>query len=324
MAEWLVEEGIGETRAIRLDNGEFAEARVQWPGELVAETVAEARLISRRGGARRGTAQLRDGTMALVDRLPPQSSEGAAIRLEVLRPALVEAGRGKLARGRLTDQPARPAPELADALAREGHQVRRVRRFAPDEWDAMIADAFAREIAFPGGSLLLSPTPAMTLIDVDGELEPRALALAACQPIARALRLLDIGGSVGIDFPTLAQKDDRREVDSALARALQCWPHERTAMNGFGFVQLVARLERPSILHRATFQPAATAVRLLLRRAETLHGPGCIELIAHPALEAQLRPEWLDELRRRTGCEHRFRPDRGLAIEAPHAQLVGR
>ena len=43
-------------------------------------------------------------------------------------------------------------------------------------------------------------------------------------------------------------------------------------MNGFGFVQLVARLERPSLLHRAAFQRAGLAARALLRRAEQLAG----------------------------------------------------
>ena len=324
MAEWLVEEGIGESRAVRLEGDAIAEARLTWPEDRAAGTVADARLVSRRRGDSRGIAEFPDGALTLVDRLPPDASEGASIRVQVMRPALAEAGRNKLARARPTSDPPGPAPSLAETLAREGHQVRRVRRFAGEEWESLLADALAREIAFTGGSLLLSPTPAMTLIDIDGELDPRALALAACAPIARALRILDIGGSIGIDFPTLGEKAHRREVDATLDRALAGWPHERTAMNGFGFVQLVSRLSRPSILHRATFQRAATAARLLLRRAEGLHGPGCIELIAHPALEAQLRPAWLEDLRRRTGCEHRFRFDPGLAIEAPHAQLVAR
>ena len=324
MAEWLVEQAIGESRAVRLEAGEIAEARLAWPGELSAGAVVEARLVARARGGARGTAQLAGGTRVLVDRLPPAANEGGVLRLAITRPALAEAGRGKLARARVTDAPTCPAPSLAESLAAQGHAVREVARFPAGDWNGLMAEAFAREIAFPGGTLLLSPTPAMTLIDVDGEDDPARLALAACAPIAAALRRLDIGGAIGIDFPTLGEKSARQEVNAALDRALAGWPHERTAMNGFGFVQLVARLERPSILHRATFNRAATATRLLLRRAQMLEGAGVIELAGHPALEAQLRPDWLAELRRRTGVEHRFRADPGLAIEAGQAQLVSR
>ena len=135
---------------------------------------------------------------------------------------------------------------------------------------------------------------------------------------------MDLRGNLGIDFPTLPAKDHRREVDSALADNLAHWPHERTAMNGFGFVQIVARLERPSLLQRATYHRAGFAARQLLRRAERLEGAGMLELTAHPALIKQLTEAWLEELRRRTGKEVATRPDPGLAIEAPHAQIVAR
>src|SRR5690606_35206243 len=233
---------------------------------------------------------------ALVDNLPASATEGARVRLEVTRPALSEYGRRKLARAKPTDATARPAPSLAERLAAEGHEVRIVREFPAGDGSELAAEAFAGEAAFPGGSLQFSPTPAMLLVDVDGTLDPRSLALAAVKPLAEALHRFDIGGAVGIDFPTLASKADRRAVDDALAEALVDWPHERTAMNGFGFVQLVARLERLSLLHRATFQRAGMAARTLLRRAELLQGPGAILLSSHPALERQLKPEWLEEL----------------------------
>lgn len=321
---WLVEEGIGEDRAILLDGGRIVAARVGWPGELAAGLVTDAILVSRAAGSRRGTARLADGEEALVDRLPAAAAEGAPIRLEVTRPAMVERGRRKLAHARPSTAPPGPAPSLAGQLRSDGHEVRIVHRFPSSGWDELIAEAFAGEVVFPGGALQFSPTPAMLLVDVDGALDPRALALAAAAPLADALRRFDIGGSVGIDFPTLAAKADRRAIDDALAAALADWPHERTAMNGFGFVQLVARLERPSLLHRTAFWPADTAVRLLLRHAEMLEGAGAILLTGNPALETALRPEWRTELARRTGREVRWRAQPGLAIEAPHAQLVPR
>lgn len=323
MAEWLVEEGIGEHRAVRLANGRIAAARIQWPGELVAGQVEDAVLVSRAAGSSRGTARFGSGEEALVDRLLKDASEGAAIRLQVTRAAIGERGRLKRAQARPSDA-APMFPTLAQSLAAEGHEVRIVHRFPDTEWDELIAEAFAREIAFAGGSLLFAPTPAMVLIDIDGTLPPRDLALVAVAPLAEALARFDLGGAIGIDFPSLAQKDDRRAVDEALAHALAGWPHERTAMNGFGFVQLVARLERPSLLHRASRQRSALAARLLLRRAEMLEGAGAVLLAGHPALEAQLTSEWLAELARRTGREVRWESRPALAIEAPQVQLVPR
>jgi hypothetical protein len=321
LAEWLVEEGIAEHRAIRLEGETIAEARVQWPGELCAGTVAEAVLVSRPAGTSRGTARFPRGEEAWADRLPPSAAEGAPLRLEVTRPALVERGRRKLAHARPTARP--PAsPALAARLRGEGHAVRTVRRFPAGDWDELVAEAFAAEAGFPGGALQFSPTPAMLLVDIDGTVAPRALALAAVPALAAALRRFDIGGSIGIDFPTLSAKADRKAVDEALSEALAGWPHERTAMNGFGFVQLVARLERPSLLHRAGFRPAATAARLLLRRAEALAGAGAILLTGHPALEAELAPDSLAQLARRAGREVRWAANPALAIEAPQAQLV--
>lgn len=322
MAEWLIEEGIGEHRAVRIEQGRIAAARVQWPGELVAGQVEDAVLIARAAGSSRGTARFANGEEALVDRLPPSASEGAAIRLMVTRAAIGERGRLKRAQARPSD--AEPiAPTLAQVLTREGHEVRVVRRFPEGDWDELIAEAIACEIAFAGGALLFAQTPAMLVVDVDGTLPARELSLAALRPLAEALGRFDLGGAIAIDFPSLNGKEDRRTIDQTIEYLLIGWPHERTAMNGFGLVQLVARLDRPSLLHRASRQRAALAARLLLRRAEGLEGAGALLLAGHPALEAQLAP-WLDELARRAGRDVRWESRPALAIEAPQAQLVPR
>lgn len=319
MAEWLVEEGIGEQRAVRLERGRIVAARIQWPGELTAGHIEDAVLIARAAGSSRGTARFESGEEAFVDRLPKSASEGAPLRLEVTRAAIGERGRLKRAQARPTKSEPR-ALSLADRLAAEGHALRVVHRFPDGDWDELIAEVIAREVAFSSGTLLLAPTPAMTVIDIDGTLPPRELALTAVTAFADAIRRFDLGGSIGIDFPTLDRKEDRRAVDDALEQTLKDWPHERTAMNGFGFVQLVARLERPSFLHRPV---PALAAKALLRRAERLEGAGALLLAAHPALEAQLAP-WLAELARRTGREVRWEARPGLAIAAGQAQLVPR
>lgn len=330
MAEWLVEEGIGETRAILVERGAIRAARVEWDTALRAGLVAPARVVSRRKGSKRGTVQFDDGAEALADLLPSEATEGTCLTFRVTRAAIAERGRTKLAQVRpAPDEAPRPAPTLAEMLAATGAKVSSQtacdHRFDEAGWAELVEEALWGEIAFPGGSLTASPTPAMTLIDIDGDDAPRALALAAVPAVANALQRLDLGGSVGIDFPTLAERKDRQAVDTALGEALAAlpggWRGERTAMNGFGFVQLVSRLERPSLVHLYSRKPSAAA-RILMRRAERVTEPGALLLTAHPVVRRQVRAEWEAELSRRTGRGIVWREDMGLALTAAFAQAI--
>lgn len=330
MPEWLIEQGIGEERAVLVESGEIVAARVQWDEPWRAGAVAEARLGARIPGTRRAVVRLPDGSEALGEGFEPGLTEGQPVVVRVTRSAIAERGRAKLPQVRpaAPGDVARPAPSLLDALSAEPHSARRVpvhgREFAEAGWDDLVSEALTGEVAFAGGSLVISPTPAMTLIDVDGPPPLPALALAAVSAIAAALRRFDIGGSVGIDFPSLAEKAPRRAVDEALSGALAAagWQGERTGMNGFGFVQLVSRLERPSLIARFARAPAAAAARRLLRLAERVAEPGTLLLTAHPAVRRAMREEWEAELARRTGRRLQWQEDVGLALGATFAQAI--
>ena len=314
MPEWLIEQGIGETRALLVEGDQVRAARIEWPGELRAGTRCAARLATKLAGKRRGVALLDNGTEALVDHLPAGVTEGQMLEIVITRAPLAERGRLKRAQARVAEGSAPPSPI-------DGGRI--VRRFPAGLWEEVWHAASAASIDFAGGEILVSVTPAMTVIDIDGAGSPREVALAAVPAIAQALAWFDLGGNIGIDFPTLSEKADRRAVDEALGVALADWRHERTAMNGFGFVQLVARLEGPSLLHRFAHHRLGMAARMALRRGELADGTGRVLLLTvHPALKAKLKEPWLAELARRTGREVRVDTDPGLAIEAAHAQLM--
>lgn len=314
MAEWLVERGIGEERALLVDNDRVIAARHIIDGAPRAGRSYPAKLVSRAAGSSRGTALTEAGFEVLVDKLPRECTEGSEIIVALTRAPIAERGRFKLAQGRLVEAGTAAASE-------EGGRI--VPAFPAGLWEEVWDIASTGRIAFAGGEIICSVTPAMTVIDIDGDLPPKALAMAAVPAIAQATRWFGMGGNIGIDFPTLQSKADRGEIDRAMAEALDGWPHERTAMNGFGFVQLVARLEGPSLLHRFAAARVGMCARYALRIGERASGTGAILLLrVHPALKAKLKPEWIAELTRRSGRQVRVETDPALALEAPQAQIL--
>jgi hypothetical protein len=158
----------------------------------------------------------------------------------------------------------------------------------------------------------------MTLFDVDGALAPAELAVAGAAAAARAIRRFGIGGSIGIDLPTLPKAERHAPADAVDALLPQ--PFERTGVNGFGFLQIVRRRERVSIPELVQLMPAPAAARALLRRATRSQGHGTRTLTAAQSVIAEIEahPEWTQELARRLGTPIRLQADPRLAISAGH------
>jgi hypothetical protein len=326
LAEWLYEAGIGENRAALVSGGEIVEAEIELPGEVRAGSVLKARLATILVPGRRGIAALSGGGEALVEPLPAKLTEGSSVHVEITREPVPEEGRPKLAKAKLTDAPEKAGPSLLERITAGGVAVTKLSHFHDDRleaagWSALIEEAQSGEIAFDGGSLRMSLTPAMTLFDVDGPLPPRQLAMAGAAAAGRAIRRFGIAGSMGIDLPTLPSREDRQAAAAALDDALPM-PFERTAVNGFGFLQIVRKRSRASLAELVQGDPVGAAARLLLRRAERASGTGARTIHAASAVIARIEQEplWLELLCQRTGTRALLHAEPGLAISAGHVQ----
>lgn len=302
MPEWIWEAGIGEDRAALIDGADIVAARIARHGAGPRlGWIAPARLVEVLRPGRLGRVAFAQGEEAMLQPIPAGLSIGAGTIVRIVREPVPEQGRPKRALATPDAGPTGAAPTLAEELAATGIPVRQLRPHEPDTleaagWSELLDEAERGEIAFAGGALRMTPTPAMTLFDVDGEGDPAALALAGAKAAATAIHRHGIGGSIGVDLPTVAGKAARQAVDAVFATALP--DAERTAMNGFGFVQLIRRRTRASLPEQLAADPAMAAALALLRRLERDPQP---TVSASAAIAARITPAWRAELDRRTG-----------------------
>ena len=314
MPEWLLERGIGETRAARLADGAIVESRILLDDVVRAGTRLAARLKTVGPPA---VAEA-DGQEYLLPKAAGAISEGAELVIEVTREAIPGAEPWKRPRAVVSfDGPRPPDPMDAELVALPANTD----RLGNVGWWDVIDEARSGVVRFPGGELRISPTPAMTLIDVDGYLPPPDLAVAGAGEAARAILRLDIGGSIGIDLPTSGSKAARQAAGAAIDEVLP-QPFERTAVNGFGFVQIVRPRLRASLVELAQDR-AAFEARALLRRL-AFDRPGAKRIVAHPAVVRALeqRRDWLDELARQVGGPVELRADAALPISGGYAESL--
>jgi hypothetical protein len=320
LPEWLAEVGIGETRAILVDADSIVEARVQLDGVKPAGTVKAARLLSTGTNGRNAIAITEGGREYLLPKGAGGATQGATATIEVTREPIPGGEPWKRPLGRVTDKPISELPPLVERLGA------RVLPFPnPSDqlgvlgWDDLLEEARTGIVTFAGGELRITAAPAMTLIDVDGYLAPDELAVLGASEAALAVRRLDIGGSIGVDLPTASGKGARQRAAAAID-ALLPQPFERTAVNGFGFVQIVRPRQRASLVElaqdRANFE-----ARALLRKA-AFRGPGAISLVANPAVVSVIerKPEWTETLSRQVGGRVALRADPSLPMSGGYAE----
>jgi ribonuclease G len=331
----LWDAGPGEIRAGLVEGGRLTEFRIvrhRREGALYAAgEYYTARIIEKLGN--RARVSLGGAQEALLEQANGLN-QGALIAVEMLRSAIPEPGRWKLPEVRsapgITPQrepgwhfSAEPwetflrkaATEVDAILCPDAKTVNGVREVLGEngpatridtsaiddaDFDGLIESACTGEFPVNGGMLSIERTRAMTMVDIDGSGDPLALNRAAAREIPRLLRLLDIGGQIGIDFLNLPDRKARLAVDAALAEACaKLGPHERTATNGFGFVQIVRPRTGPSVPEiycgitprRLSVESRAIA---LLRTAGRTVGHGKRQLVAPPQIIDLIR-QWPEE-----------------------------
>lgn len=161
---------------------------------------------------------------------------------------------------RLADWSAERAPDLETVIAR--HDRREGRLFERHDLDGTIHRLLDRRVPLSaGGSLVIDPTEALTVIDVNaGERgNPLDANLEAATEIARQLRLRNVGGIVVVDFVNMRNRGDAERVLTALSRAVENDPAQTHVygMSKLGLVEMTrARRGTPlaSLLRRPNLE----------------------------------------------------------------------
>jgi hypothetical protein len=177
----------------------------------------------------------------------------------------------------------------------------------PDRMDSLDLDGLLDQLVsgvfpIPNGTLYFERTKAMLMIDIDGTAGAVDVNQTAAREIPRLLKLFGIGGPVGIDFLGMQSKSERQMIDQALEAGCKQFlgQHDRTAMNGFGFVQLVLPKHMPSVLDvisgtcTGLYSIESQALNLIHDAARS-RGAGTRILCASKAVLDQIR-SWPSEL----------------------------
>ncbi len=283
----------GERRAALVENGNIVEIHIQrdalWAlgecgvGRIDRKTPSGAYIVSD------------DGSVLLL-RSKITQPDGARIAFEVTREAIPEPGRIKPPEIMLRDNAPKPL------IGKDALWDARVASLAPSAINASIADGF--DVGIAGQSVVgdvsisFQRTKAGLVFDIDGIGDAFAINMAAATEIARLLRLYQIGAMVLIDFVSMESKAQRTQIAEAFdaASLADARPFERTAINGYGMMQVVRARPRPSVLDhvfgtRIAALSDETQAYWLLRAVAQSTGFGTRTVTAQPDVATLLQSE---------------------------------
>ena len=305
----------GERRAARVENGNIVEIYIQRDALWALGETGTGRIDRK---TRSGAYVIADDNSELLLRSKISDPEGTRVTFEVTREAIAEPGRIKPAEIALRDSgvlPSLPKDVLWDA---------RLMAFEQPVISASIAEGF--DIALSGqsqlGSVIISfqRTKAGLVFDVDGIGSAFDINQVAATEVARLLRLYQVGAMVMIDFVSMEVKAQRTQIAEIFDTASRsdARPFERTAINGYGMMQVVRARPRPSVLdHLFGTRIAAlsdeTRAYWLLRAVAQSSGFGARTVTARPdvatLLESQKWAGWRTQAMRAAGADMRVVAD---------------
>ena len=283
----------GERRAAFVENGNIVEIHIQRDA-LWALGECGAGRIDRKTPS--GAYVIADDNSELLLRSKMGAPEGARIMFEVTREAIAEPGRNKPPEIILREGVCEPL------MGKDALWEARVASLEPSAINASIAEGF--DVAIAGQSqrgdvtISFQRTKAGLVFDIDGIGDAFAINMIAATEIARLLRLYQVGAMVLIDFVSMESKAQRTQIAEAFdaASVADLRPFERTAINGYGMMQVVRARPRPSVLDqlfgtRIAALSDETQAYWLLRAVAESHGFGVRSVTARPEVATLLQSE---------------------------------
>ena len=293
MPEIWRDDAPGERRAARVENGNIVEIHIQRDALWALGETGTGR-IDRKTPS--GAYVVTDDGHELLLRSKISDPEGTRVTFEVTREAIAEPGRIKPTEILLRDSGALPS------LPKDALWDARLTSFAQPVISASIADGF--DIALSGqsklGSVIISfqRTKAGLAFDVDGIGSAFDINQVAAAEIARLLRLYQVGAMVMIDFVSMEPKAQRTQIAEIFdaASVVDGRPFARTAINGYGLMQVVRARPRPSVLdHLFGTRIAAlsdeTQAYWLLRAVAQSSGFGARTMTTRPEVATLLQSD---------------------------------
>ena len=245
LTELWRDDAPGERRAALVENGNIVEIHIQRDMQWVLGEGGHGR-VDRKTPA--GAYVIADDGGELLLRSKISDTDGTLVAYEVVREAISEPGRIKLPEVKLIDSASGTLQQ------KDGLWARRIALLGQKCLTAPIAQGF--DIAIAGQSQLgdvaisFQRTKAGLVFDVDGIGDAFVINSIAATEVARLLRLYQVGAMVMIDFVSMESKAQRTKIAEIFdaAAAFDGRPFERTAINGYGLMQVVRARPRPSVL----------------------------------------------------------------------------